>query len=96
MEFNLDKKDVYKEVFVILSHFNSEIIEKIPSDIYGKLVDLAADSELNVNIDTNKDLEEQNISEECKSIISLLYYKYIADANEKEELVKIWKENDKK
>ena len=92
----MEKKDVYKEVFVVLSNFNKEIIEKIPSRVFNKIANLAADSEIEVNIDMTKELEDQNISEESKDMISLLYYKYIADDNEKLELIKIWSNNEKK
>lgn len=92
----MEKKDVYKEVFVVLSNFNNEIIEKIPSRVFNKIANLAADSEIEVNIDMTKELEEQNISQESKDMISLLYYKYIADDDEKIELIKIWSNNEKK
>ena len=92
----MDKKDVYKEVFVILSNFNKEILDKIPSRIFNKIANLAADSEIEVNIDMTKELEDQNISEESKDMISLLYYKYIADDEEKLELIKIWSNNENK
>jgi len=88
------KNDVYKEVLIVLSYFNEEIIKKIPSSVFGKLLELAADSELEVNIDVEKSIEEQNISEESKSMISLLYYKYIADDEEKKELISVWKNNE--
>jgi hypothetical protein len=57
---------------------------------------MAADSKIEVSIDISKGLEEQDISQECKDMISLIYYKYIADNDEKKELIKIWAENDKK
>ena len=53
-------------------------------------------NEIEVNIDISKELEEQNISQESKDMISLLYYKYIADDDEKIELIKIWSNNDNK
>ena len=35
-----------------------------------------------------------DISEECKDLISLMYYSYIADETEKEEIGKIWRQNE--
>ena len=96
MEKMLDKKDVYKEVLIVLSNFNKEIVKKIPNSVFKKLVDLAADSTHNVNIDLNKALEEQNLFEESKEIISIIYYKYIAEDDEKKGLIKTWEINDKK
>ena len=48
-----------------------------------------------VEIDKNKKLNEQNILKETKDIISILYYEYIADSEEKQEILEIWKENEK-
>lgn len=58
--------------------------------------ELAKKSKLEVKIDANKKLINQNISEETKDIISLIYYNYFADDKEKNEIAKIWKENDEK
>ena len=96
METMVDKKDVYKEVLIVLSNFNEEIVQKIPESVFSELVKLAADSKIEVNIDVNKKLEEQNISQECRDIISLIYYKYIADDDEKKEIIKIWSSNEMK
>ena len=60
-----------------------------------KIIKLSADSKIEVNIDVNKTIEEQNISEESKNMLSLIYYKYIANNNEKKELIKLWEFNDK-
>lgn len=57
---------------------------------------MAKKSKLEVKIDANKKLINQNISEETKDIISLIYYNYFADDKEKNEIAKIWKENDEK
>lgn len=93
---NVDKKDIYKEVLIVLSHFNEELIKKIPQQVFNKLLELAADSEPNLVIDVNKGIEEQNISEDSKNILSLIYYNCIADEQEKKELVNIWAHNAKK
>lgn len=91
----LNKNDIYKEVYVVLSHFNVELIQKIPQKVFSKLVEFAADSQHDVFIDVNKSIEEQNICEESKDIISLIYYTYVADDSEKKELINIWTNKDK-
>lgn len=96
MEKMVDKKDLYKEVITVLSYFNKDIIKKIPTNVFSNLVEMAADSKIEVSIDVTKGLEAQDISQECKDMISLIYYNYIADNDEKKELIKIWAENDKK
>lgn len=90
----IDKKDIYKEVLLILSHFNKDLINEIPQKVFMKLTDLAADSDYNISIDVNKGIEEQEISEESKDIIALIYYNCIADEQEKKELISIWEQND--
>ena len=95
MKYLIDKKDIFKEVLLVLSHFNEDLIKKIPQKVFIKLVNLAADSDCDINIDINKSIEEQEISEESKDIISLIYYSCIADELEKKELINIWNQNDK-
>lgn len=96
MEKKQEINDVCKEVLTILGFFNIDVIEKIPSKILQKINELAADSELNYYIDREKDLIDQDISEKGKDLIALLYYSYIATENEKNELSKIWNDNEKK
>ena len=91
-----EKNDVFKEVLTILAYFNDELIEKIPAKVLKRLKELSADSKANFYINTEKKLEEQDISEESKDLIALIYYSYIADENEKNELLKLWNENENK
>ena len=56
MNHSLDKKDIYKEVFVVLSNFNDVVIRRIPIELFRQIADYAADSEVNVYIDMNKRL----------------------------------------
>ena len=87
--------DLFKEVLTFLAYFDSAIIEKIPSQLLSKMRDLAADSRAEFYIDEDKDLKNQEMSEACKDIISLLYYTYVADENEKKEISKSWNKNEK-
>lgn len=87
--------DICKEVLTVLSFCNQELIEKIPTKVFQKLNNFAAESQCNYYVDPQKKLNEQNISEQSKDLISLLYYSYIANKNEKVELLEIWNENEK-
>lgn len=86
--------DVCKEVLTVLAYFNENLIEQIPNKTLQKLNEFAANSNISFYIDIEKGLNEQQISEECKDFIALLYYNYIADENEKKELSKRWNENE--
>ena len=88
--------DVALETLEVLKYFNTEFTSKISESFLNSLKELAKKSKLEVKIDANKKLINQNISEETKDIISLIYYNYFADDKEKNEIAKIWKENDEK
>ena len=87
--------DVALETLEVLKYFNTEFTSKISESFLNSLKELAKKSKLEVKIDANKKLINQNISEETKDII-LIYYNYFADDKEKNEIAKIWKENDEK
>lgn len=88
--------DVCKEVLTILAYFNEELIEKIPDKVLKKLTELSKDSKVDFYIDSEKNLDYQNISEEGKNLIALLYYNYIANEDEKKQILKSWDENENK
>lgn len=92
---NIQKiNDISKEVLTILAYFDKKIIEKIPTSFLDMLKNQAANSTNAFYINPNSDISEQNISEESKDLISLIYYSYIADENEKNEISKLWYENE--
>ncbi|MGN1310485.1 MAG: hypothetical protein ACI4VP_02035 [Clostridia bacterium] len=88
-------RDISKETLTFLAFFDHKMIEKIPGYIITKLCDEAADSKLDFYIDVNKSFEEQKISEKSKDLISLIYYDYIAEEEEKKEILKQWNLNEK-
>ena len=75
--------DVALETLEVLKYFNTEFTSKISESFLNSLKELAKKSKLEVKIDANKILINQNISEETKDIISLIYYNYFADDKEK-------------
>ena len=90
------EEDVVKETLYILNYFNSNFVAKIPNNFLEKLKKIAKTSKINVNIDKSKKLEEQKISEDCKDLISLIYYNYVASKEEKKEILDNWIKNEKK
>lgn len=87
--------DISKEVLTFLAFFDNKMLEKIPTHVITKLCEEAADSKMNFYIDINKKFEEQQISEKGKDLISLIYYSYIAEENEKKEILEKWNLNEK-
>ena len=88
--------DVAKEVITVLNCCDKNIIDKIPKNIMKYLEEKGNKSEYKVYIDSDKKLTEQNLLEESKDLIALIYYSYIADEEEKKNLVKKWSINEKK
>lgn len=82
------------EVLTVLEYVDYELREEIPISIYNYLKELAYKSNYNFEFDENKSLREQNISEQSKDFLSLIYYSYIAENSEKQQLEDIWKENE--
>lgn len=91
-----EMNDVAKETLNVLDHFDSNLIEKIPIKFLDYLNELSLGSNRDVNIDLEKKLIEQDISEESKDLIALIYYSYIANEEEKKQILKLWNENEKK
>lgn len=88
--------DIAKETLYILNYFDSNFVSKIPNKFLENLKKIAETSQITVNIDRYKELEEQEISEDCKDLISLIYYNYVTNENDKEEILKCWNKNEEK
>jgi len=79
--------DVAKEFLIVLSYCDNSFVSNIPDYIIKKLSDLAADSLKDFYIDKNKGLMEQNISNECKELIGMMYFMYMMDSLAKKEIL---------
>lgn len=91
----LSSYNVSKETLEVLKYFDSAFISKIPESFLRAMKDLASKAVVDVKIDTTKSLKEQNISEDCKDMIALIYYNYVATKPERLEITEIWKNNEK-
>ena len=85
--------NISKELLIVLSYCDKELVNKIPNNIMLELSSKAADSTLEYYIDETKSLKEQNISEECLNILSLLYYMYVEE--DKDSILDMWINNEK-
>lgn len=87
--------DISKETLTFLAFFDSKMIERIPDYVVAKLCNEAADSNMNFYVDVSKSFEEQEISEKSKDLIAHIYYDYIAEEDEKQEILKQWNLNER-
>jgi len=94
MEEKILSNDVAKEVFTIILYSDEYIQNKIPEDVLKKIANLAADSNLEIHLDKTKKLQDQNLSSDALDTFSLLYYLYVADGDERNEILSNWTIND--
>ena len=87
--------DVAKEVFVVLSYFDNQFIEKIPKDVLLEITDMASESNKEIYVVASKSLSEQNVSLDCKEAIGILYFLYVMDDLQRDDTIKVWLENEK-
>lgn len=85
--------DVAKEFLMVLAYCDSNFVNNIPDYIMKKMNDLAADSLKEVYIDKNKTLMEQDISNECRELIGMIYFTYAIDSDAKKDLLNTLLEN---
>jgi hypothetical protein len=86
--------DAIKEFLVVFENCEKSIKEKIPQNVLEYFRKLASNSKKVFTIDKTKKLADQNLSEECKNIISMIYFSYIANDEEKKELKQAWIKNE--
>ncbi|MBR3132750.1 MAG: hypothetical protein IKG42_01510 [Clostridia bacterium] len=79
------------EVEAILKNTDDELVKKIPEKFMNYVRDNKA-NDYSFVVDENKGLLEQDISEETKAILSLIYRDYFCDENERQELIRLEKE----
>ena len=85
---------IYNEVYEFLNVLGKKYIDKIPTSLYDFIKEEKSE-ECNNVLDVKKDISEQ-ISDEALSFIAYLNLTYWCSTEEKEELIRIYVENDKK
>ena len=84
----MDYSKACSEVDFILEHISPEDKERIPD----KVINFFKDNKsffYKTNIDTNKKLKDQDISDETKAFLKIIYYKYFANEEQKKEFEKM-------
>ena len=88
-------KQVSCEVEDVLAHTSVELLQKIPPDVRKFFVENSQDVEDYVTkYDANVSLENQDLLEETKGILSWFYRDYWCTDEEKEQIEKIWYQNE--
>ena len=77
MENEIYDSDTIKETLMVLYECEDEIINKIPNDVLKMMSNKAAESNKDFYFNSEKTLEEQNISLGCRELLVELYFKYM-------------------
>lgn len=93
MEFEITAS-VAAEAIAILENTEISLVAKVPLKILEMLQNKADQASKKVELDYTKSYSEQNISEEAKGIITLIYRQYWCTESEREELDKKLLENE--
>ena len=94
MENNLSK--AYTEILLILSYMEQKYADMIPKKLL-ELFNEEKDKNYQPNINPNISLAEQNLQRKTLALLAMLNLNYwCKDEKEKEEMLKIYSENDKK
>ena len=83
---NIEYANAYSEVLGILKCISTEEYNKIPKEKI-KLFEECANKEYIFNYDSNKTLDEQNVSKRAKAIIAILFRDYWATDTQREKIV---------
>ncbi len=94
MENSLSK--AYAEVLLILSYMEQKYVDMIPKKLL-ELFNEEKDKNYQPKINPNISLAEQNLQRKTLALLAMLNLNYwCKDEKEKEEMLKIYSENDKK
>ena len=85
-EFVINNKKAYTEVYKIIVNLTENELKKIPSSL---IQGLKANMDLNYNFrfDINKPLECQNISQEAKLMLAVIFRNYLSTEQQREKIL---------
>ena len=85
----------YTEVNCLLEYLPQSYIDKIPQKLI-ELIKKQSNKQYYISIDSNKSLLEQNFSPKTKDLIAVIKYNYWSTDEERQQLKKIFYENENK
>lgn len=79
-------RDAFAEVNEILRYFNSDLLKKIPREIIENIRNNMSTSYM-VMYDNTKGLNEQDLKQETRAILSIIYRDYICNENIRAKII---------
>ena len=92
---NLEYKKSLYQVSEIMKYISPDLRSKIPNNLISYIEKNKA-KDYNWEIDKKENINNQEILPIAKQIISIIYMDYLCNEEEKNQLEKIWKENQAK
>ena len=84
----------YSEIYCLLKYFPESYINKIPKKLI-ELINNTVDSKYFIEVYLDKNLEDQNISQDTKNMLVVLKYNYWSTEEEKKYIVEQLNRNEK-
>lgn len=91
---NVEYIKAYTEIKCLLRYFPIEYIKKLPNKLL-EMIQKNSDEKYDIDVDLNKNLQDQNISKKTKDILAVLTYNYWSNESEKEYLKNRFYENER-
>lgn len=79
-------REAFTEVNEILKYFNKELLNKIPKEIIEN-IEKNMSTSYKIVYDNTKGINEQNLKQETRAILSVIYRDYICDKEKREEII---------
>ena len=92
---NVSYIKAYTEVNCLLEYLPQSYIDKLPKKLI-ELIKEQSDKQYYISIDTNKSFLEQDFSKKTKDLIAVIKYNYWSTDEERQQLKKIFYENENK
>lgn len=74
---------IYTEIGCLLKYFPNSFIEKLPNKLL-EIINSKADRKYLIDVDADKSINEQNISNKTKMILAVLTYNYWSNEKQKD------------
>ena len=91
---SIEYSEAIVEVLDIIKHSEQDIVNKIPKKLM-EFFEKNKSATYKINLDHTKTIDEMNLKNKTRDIISMIYLNYLCDEKEKQELKMILNENEK-
>lgn len=92
---NEEYVQAYTETYCVLQHFPKDFLDRLPTELL-EMIQSKFDEKYKIDVDVKKSIQEHNISQTAKNILTVLKYNFWSNDEEKALLKQKFYENEKK